>query len=158
MLGELDKQLLREGPARLHAALSLPLLVGLLDRLISRRSPLRISAKEHSRSSDGKTQEGNQHLSHNCCGVCVDVHKRAHTHIDIKTAHTFIHTTSADTDAFCQIRVSHLWNSCDWCVFAPLGVYICVLVCVYACHFLQRTTTICRKQGPLSMLAAQILR
>lgn len=98
MLGELDKQLLREEPARPHAALSLPFLIGLLDSLISHRSPLRISAKESSRSSDGKTQEGSQNLSYNCCEVCV----HAHTHM-------FIHTISADTeDDFCQIRVSQL--------------------------------------------------
>lgn len=52
--GELDKQLLREETARPHAALfllilSLPLLIGLLDRLISPYSPLRISAKERAR-------------------------------------------------------------------------------------------------------------
>lgn len=42
VLGELDKQLLREEPPRPHAALSHPLLFGLLDKLISCHFPLRI--------------------------------------------------------------------------------------------------------------------
>lgn len=79
ILGELDKERLREEPARPHAALSLPLLNGQLDNLISQRSPLGISAKERSTSGDGKTQEGSQNLSCNCCEVCVHVHTN-HTH------------------------------------------------------------------------------
>lgn len=56
VLGELDKQLLREEPPRPHAALSHPLLFGLLDKLISCHFPLRISAKETSGSSNGATR------------------------------------------------------------------------------------------------------
>lgn len=153
LLGELDKQLLREEPAHPHAALSLPLLIGLLDRLISRCTPLRISAKECSRSkwwqNSGGQPAPQPQLLKSLDGRTLS-HHYAHTHIKTDTHILIIHLCRHSW--FLPNRVSQLWNFCDWCVFAPVGLYIWVWVGHSASYFLP-----CKLQNILYM-DAQIVK
>lgn len=78
---------------------------------------------------DGTTQEGNQHLSHNCRRVWMDVHFHIITHIcTLKLTHTLIIHLCRHS-CFLPDRVSLLRNFWDWCVFAPVRLNICVWVC-----------------------------
>lgn len=56
----LDKQTVMRRIALCHPALSLPLLIGLLDSFIYRHSPQRTLPKIYSRSSDGNTHTPSQ--------------------------------------------------------------------------------------------------
>lgn len=84
VLEEVDKQLLRGELAHPRAALSLPFLIGLSERLISRRSQLRILTRTHSRSSDGYTQESRRATSTSATilwSVSMHTHTKIHTHV-----------------------------------------------------------------------------